>query len=91
MLPASERAVPGMLNAIQWRLSSERCFGAPSGSCMMRAKLTVLAGTLIHWSGGETGVVAEFWVNWAGIRPLSSNAGVVRVRPGFDGGFPPPT
>src|SRR5258708_7032108 len=58
---------------------------ATSGSCMIKTKLTVFAGTLIQSSFGEIGFGSDC-VNLAGISPPSANAGVVSVSPGRAGG-----
>src|SRR5579862_5744194 len=60
---------------------------ATSGSCMIRTKLAVLAGTLVHSSFGETGVSTD-WVYLAGISEPSANAGLVSVIPGPAGPLP---
>src|ERR1700674_26075 len=76
--------VPGMLKAIQWRTSPIFLSMATSGSWAIKTKLTVLGGTLLHASLGETKSVTD-WVNFAGITAPSSNAGEVSVRPGTAG------
>src|ERR1700720_4184439 len=60
---------------------------ATSGSCMIRTKVTVLAGTLVHSSLGETGLASDC-VYLLGISAPSENAGLVSVIPGPDGPLP---
>jgi hypothetical protein len=53
---------------------------------MIKAKLTVFAGTLLHCSRGEIGFGSDC-VNLAGISTPSAIADVVSVRPGPAGAF----
>jgi hypothetical protein len=72
-----------MLKIIQWSISVVVLLTEVSGSCTSSAKLTVLSGAFAQLNSGETGVVAAA-VYLSGIVPPSSNAVVVRDRPGFD-------
>src|ERR1700677_2200086 len=77
-------ALPGILKAIQCKISSTFFCGAVSGSCMIRAKLTTPDGTLVQSSFGETGFGSDC-VYLFGITEPSSKADVVKVSPGRAG------
>src|SRR5260370_42415354 len=70
-----------MLNTSQCSTSSIFRWGAASGSCMYKTKLTVFGGTFDHISRGETGLGAE-WVNLAAISAPAGNAAVRSGRAG---------
>src|ERR1700749_3083949 len=73
-----DRAVAGILNAIQCSTSAEPLFGAVSGSCMMGAKLMVPAGTFSQLKAGDTGMVLAC-VYLSGMTAPSAKAELVRV------------
>src|SRR5215469_7962740 len=75
----SDRAVAGILNAIQCSTSVEPLFGAVSGSCMMSAKLMVPVGALSQLKAGDTGVVLLACVYLSGMTPPSAKAVLLNV------------
>src|ERR1700733_3137380 len=80
-------AVPGILKIIQCRTSSFLRPIATSGSCKIKAKVTVPGGTCVQSSLGETGFASDC-VNLFGMTPPSSKSGEVSVSPGPGGGPP---
>src|ERR1700680_2477635 len=73
-----------MLKMIQCRTSPVFFWSATSGSCRIKAKVTVPGGTLVHSNLGETALGSDC-VYLAGISPPSENAEVVSVNPGGGG------
>src|SRR5580692_392932 len=83
MSAVSEVELAGMFQRIQCVTSPEDFMGAPSGSCMIKAKLTVAAGGLLHSSAGDVALGSAQENSFPGLPP-SLNAGLVILN--FDGG-----
>jgi hypothetical protein len=83
MLSGSPCASAGISKIIQWSISAAVLLMEVSGSCTRSAKLAVPPGAFVQFNSGEMGAAAAA-VYLIGITPPSSNAVVVRDRPGFD-------